>query len=195
MSTSRMLVRGARLIDGEVTSILMSGGRITALGEAAEAASLPDDPDQRSKPLTLIEAEGRLVTPPMVNAHMHLDKVRTLSLAGEAALGAYTGPAMGRRHDVDRARVGGEAKLRPGVDHPERPSGALGRRAPRDVARPGVRRRRHHCRTRGHARGGSQVREEFRGLVDLQVVAFPQDGVLRDPGAAELLRGGDAARG
>ena len=30
------------------------------------------------------------------------------------------------------------------------------------------------------------VREEYRGLVDLQVVAFPQDGLLRDPGTAEL---------
>jgi cytosine deaminase len=31
-----------------------------------------------------------------------------------------------------------------------------------------------------------EVREEYRDLVDLQVVAFPQDGLLRDPGAAEL---------
>ena len=30
------------------------------------------------------------------------------------------------------------------------------------------------------------AREEYRDLVDLQVVAFPQDGLLRDPGAAEL---------
>jgi cytosine deaminase len=30
------------------------------------------------------------------------------------------------------------------------------------------------------------VREEYRDLVDLQVVAFPQDGLLRDPGAAQL---------
>jgi cytosine deaminase len=32
------------------------------------------------------------------------------------------------------------------------------------------------------------LREEFRGVVDLQVVAFPQDGLLRDPGAEELVR-------
>ena len=31
-----------------------------------------------------------------------------------------------------------------------------------------------------------EAREEYRDLVDLQVVAFPQDGLLRDPGAAEL---------
>jgi cytosine deaminase len=33
-----------------------------------------------------------------------------------------------------------------------------------------------------------QVRDEFRGRVALQVVAFPQDGVVREPGAAELVR-------
>jgi cytosine deaminase len=33
-----------------------------------------------------------------------------------------------------------------------------------------------------------QAREEFEGTVELQVVAFPQDGVVREPGAAELIR-------
>jgi cytosine deaminase len=33
-----------------------------------------------------------------------------------------------------------------------------------------------------------EAREEFRGIVDVQVVAFPQDGVVRDPGAADLVR-------
>jgi cytosine deaminase len=32
------------------------------------------------------------------------------------------------------------------------------------------------------------LREEFRGVVDLQVVAFPQDGLLCDSGAEELVR-------
>ncbi len=31
------------------------------------------------------------------------------------------------------------------------------------------------------------AREEFRGTVDLHVVAFPQDGLLRDPGAEQLV--------
>ena len=32
------------------------------------------------------------------------------------------------------------------------------------------------------------LKEEFRGVVELQVVAFPQDGVVREPGAADLVR-------
>lgn len=33
-----------------------------------------------------------------------------------------------------------------------------------------------------------KAREEYRGKVDLQVVAFPQDGVVRDPGAEDYIR-------
>jgi len=33
-----------------------------------------------------------------------------------------------------------------------------------------------------------KAREEFKGIVDVQVVAFPQDGVVREPGAYELVR-------
>ena len=33
-----------------------------------------------------------------------------------------------------------------------------------------------------------RVRDEFRGIVDVQVVAFAQDGIVREPGAASLLR-------
>ena len=32
------------------------------------------------------------------------------------------------------------------------------------------------------------VREEFRGIVDIQVTAFPQDGILKDPGTDDLMR-------
>jgi cytosine deaminase len=33
-----------------------------------------------------------------------------------------------------------------------------------------------------------KAREEFKGIVDLQVVAFPQDGVVREPGTADLVK-------
>jgi cytosine deaminase len=32
-----------------------------------------------------------------------------------------------------------------------------------------------------------RMREEFRGIVDVQVVAFAQEGIVREPGAAKLL--------
>ena len=33
-----------------------------------------------------------------------------------------------------------------------------------------------------------RVRDEFRGIVDVQVVAFAQDGVVREPGTADLMQ-------
>lgn len=33
-----------------------------------------------------------------------------------------------------------------------------------------------------------KAREEFKGIVDIQVVAFAQDGIVREPGAADLVR-------
>ena len=32
-----------------------------------------------------------------------------------------------------------------------------------------------------------RVRDEYRGIVNIQVVAFAQDGIVREPGAAELM--------
>jgi cytosine deaminase len=45
-----------------------------------------------------------------------------------------------------------------------------------------------------------RAREEFRCIVDIQVVAFAQDGIVREPGAADLMRqamalGADVAGG
>ena len=31
------------------------------------------------------------------------------------------------------------------------------------------------------------MRDEFRGIVDIQVVAFAQDGLVREPGAKRLM--------
>ena len=42
----------------------------------------------------IVEADGGLVTVPFVDAHLHLDKVRTLPLIGDAALEAYTADGM-----------------------------------------------------------------------------------------------------
>ena len=37
------------------------------------------------------------------------------------------------------------------------------------------------------SRGLLLAREKFRRYCEIQVVAFPQEGIVRDPGAAELL--------
>jgi cytosine deaminase len=135
----------------------------------------------------VVDADGSLVTESFVNAHMHLDKVYTLDRVGQEALSEYTGEAMaGAMTSIGLAsavkRDYDESWIAPNV-----------RRAVEAAAIHGVR---HvlafaDVDTTAGLRGIRPVlaaREEFRGRVDLQVVAFPQDGLLRDPGAEDLVR-------
>ena len=143
----------------------------------------------------VVDAGGGLVTEPFVDAHLHLDKVRTLPLIGDAALRGVHGRRHGRLGPRHRPRPRGQAAL------PRRdpPAARSGRRWP-TALRNGV----LHVQafadvdTAAGLIGVQAVlaaREEFRGRVDVSVVAFPQDGVLRDPGAAELVEEALATRG
>lgn len=134
-----------------------------------------------------IDAAGGLVTESFVDGHLHLDKVHTLDRAGDAALTAYTGEGMGSalraielasavKADYDRSWIAPNA-----------------RRALTEAVRFGVRHVLAFADVDTSARLEGVIpllalREELRGVVDLQVVAFPQDGLLRDPGAEDLVR-------
>lgn len=135
---------------------------------------------------TLLDASGALVMPSFVNAHMHLDKVYTLDVIGDAAVTAYTSGQMG----AAMAAIELAAQVKQGYD--EAAIEARARRCLLSGLRHGVR----HVLAFADVdpRAGLRaitpllrLREEFRGVVDLQVAAFPQDGLLRDPGAEELV--------
>jgi cytosine/creatinine deaminase len=173
-----LVVTQARLRDGRVVDVHCAGGRIAALPPTG-ALPLPPDAD-------VVPADGGLVTEPFVDAHLHLDKVRTLPLIGDAALQAYTADGMAdSARGIDLARAVKQhyrvEALLPNI-----------RQALADGLRFGV----LHVQafadvdTAAGLVGVQAVlaaREEFRGRVDVSVVSFPQDGVLRDPGAAELV--------
>jgi cytosine/creatinine deaminase len=173
-----LVVTGARLRDGKVVDLHCAGGLVTAL---VPTGALPVPVEAE-----LVEAAGGLVTEPFVDAHLHLDKVRTLPLIGDAALQAYTADGMAdSARGIDLARAVKQhyrvEALLPNI-----------RQALADGLRFGV----LHVQafadvdTAAGLVGVQAVlaaREEFRGRVDVSVVAFPQDGVLRDPGAAELV--------
>jgi cytosine deaminase len=146
-----------------------------------------------------LDAEGGLVTESFVNGHMHLDKVYTLDRVGDAALTAYTSSAMaGARTSIDLASAVKDHYDRAWIE-------VNARRALREAVRHGVR---HvlafaDVDTKAGLEGVIPLltlREQLRGVVDLQVVAFPQDGLLCDPGAEELVaeavrRGADVVGG
>jgi cytosine/creatinine deaminase len=139
------------------------------------------------KAATELDAGGGLVTESFVNPHLHLCKVWTLPMMEEEALKAYQGEGMGRamsgielaskikeKYAVSWIAVNARRAVALAALH-----GNLHIRAFADVD--------SKARLEG-VKALMQIRDEFRGIVDIQVVAFAQDGIVREPGAAELMR-------
>ncbi len=177
--TESILITQAQLrreVPGELTSLLIQDGRIAAIdkGNQAEAARV-------------IDAGGNLVTESFYNPHLHLDKVYTLDRMDEMALESYQAAGMGKAMNAIElaARVKDEydqAWILPNV-----------RQALQLAARNGN----THIRALADVDNKAKLegvkalltaKQEFAGVVDLQVVAFPQDGVVREPGAEQLVR-------
>ena len=135
---------------------------------------------------TEIDARGNLVTESFVNPHLHLCKVWTLPMMEEEALRAYQGEGMGKALSGIELASKIKEKYAEGwiVENARRAvalaalHGNLHIRAFADVDA--------KARLEG-VKALLRVRDEFRGIVDLQVVAFAQDGIVREPGAAELM--------
>ena len=149
-------------------------GRITAIAARLDGSGA-----------TEIDAGGNLVTESFVNPHLHLCKVWTLPMMEEEALRAYQGEGMGK------ALSGIELASKIKEKYAEAWINA--RRAVALAALHGNLHIRAFADVDGKARLEGvkaliRVRDEFRGIVDLQVVAFAQDGIVHEPGAAELMR-------
>jgi cytosine deaminase len=161
---------------GRRADIAIAGGRIAAIGEHLAGAAAAE-----------IDARGGLVTESFVNPHLHLCKVWTAAMIDELAMQAYHGGAMARAADAIElaARVKeryDESWITPNARRAVALAalhGNLHIRALADVD--------SKARLEG-VKALLKVREEFRGVVEVQVVAFAQDGIVREPGAAELLR-------
>jgi cytosine deaminase len=172
-----LLIRNAKLIDDKQSNdILIRSGVIQEIGKDLSA----DD-------TKTIDAMGGLVTPPFVNPHFHLCKVWTLPMLGEEALLAYQGSGMSDASTaIDLAARVKELyeaswiieNARRAVAHAAL-YGNLHIRAFADVD------------TKAKLEGVKAliaVQEEFKGIVDIEIVAFPQDGIAREPGADVLMR-------
>ena len=164
-----LIIRHARLHrrDGFV-DIAVKDGRFARI-----AGELATDSAQRE-----IDAAGRLVVPPFIDAHVHLDAVLTVGQPRYNATGTLLEgiqiwserkPSL-TREDVKKRAL---EEIRWEVAQ-----GTLYIRSHVDV-----------CDTELTAlKALLEVREEVRDICDLQIVAFPQDGILSFPGGQELMR-------
>lgn len=164
-----LLLTGARLAGGERADVLLRAGLIHRVA----AAGAIDAADARREDLA-----GLLLLPSLVEGHVHLDK----TLLGFGWAPHRAGGSVLERIEAEKA-LRRELQL---------PAAERGRQLAERVVALGTGRMRSHVDvdTEVGLSGVEsllELRESLRGLLDIQLVAFPQSGILRDPGTAELL--------
>ena len=168
-----MLIRNATLPDGRTgVDLLVRDGRIAAVGEQLFAHQPPP------ADVELIDADGWLLSPPFVDAHFHLDSTLSYGLPRVNASGtllegiALWGelkPLLTQEALIERAMQYCDWAVAKGL---------LAIRSHVDI-----------CDDRLLAvRALLEVKQRVAPYLDLQLVAFPQDGLLRAPGALANLK-------
>ena len=160
--------RNARLKgDPVLKTILVEHGTITDICEKAE---VPKDAE-------VVDVEGRLVIPPYVDPHLHLDYVFTADRGQQNGTGTLF-EGIQRWSESKGTMTVGQMKERiySGI-RKEMLQGVQAIRTHIDVTEP----------TLTGLKAALEVREEVRDLLDLQIVAFPQEGMYAYKGGAELV--------
>lgn len=173
-----VLIKRARL-RGKPESLVdigVAGGRILALEE-----NLAGDAK------ISIDAQGNLVTESFVNPHLHLCKVYTRQMMDEEALTDYHAEGMGKAMTTIElaARIKekyDEAWIIKNVRKAVAQAAIYGNTHIRALA---------DVDSKAHLEGVKaliRARAEFKGIVEMQVCAFAQDGWVREPGVDKLMR-------
>jgi cytosine/creatinine deaminase len=165
---TRLLIRNVRTGAGGALDILIEGGRIVrvgALGEAPDGCAFED-------------GAGLLALPGLVEGHTHLDKTHW----GLPWYRNVVGPRL-----VDR--IENERRWRATSGHD---AGAQSLALARAFLAAGTTRLRTHVDVDTeaglrHLHGVLATRETLEGPMEMQIVAFPQSGVLGRPGTDALL--------
>ncbi|MEM6825827.1 MAG: cytosine deaminase, partial [Pseudomonadota bacterium] len=174
-----LIVRGGTLPDGRITDIGINGAVIAAVDDLSGADAG-----------AVIEASGDLVTPPFVDPHFHMDATLSYGLPRLNASGTL----------LEGIGLWGELKEVMTLDDVRDRALAYCDWA----ASMGLLAIRSHVDTCDERLLGVEalldVRERVRPYIDLQLVAFPQDGVFRSSNAWEntiraLDRGVDVVGG
>ncbi|MFZ3127536.1 MAG: amidohydrolase family protein [Rhodoferax sp.] len=163
-----LLVHHATLPDGRTgMSVAVQDGRITAVAQGLQAPAAET-----------VDAQGLLLSPPFVDAHFHMDATLSYGLPRVNASGTL----------LEGIALWGELKPQLTFDAlVERAltycdwavaQGLLAIRSHVDVCDPRLL----------AVQALLDVKRQVAPYLDLQLVAFPQDGALRDPQAMETLQ-------
>lgn len=164
-----LLVRNARLRKKRgLVDIAVKDGKIVKISKGI-----------KGKAKKVIDAGGSLVTPTFIDPHLHMDK----ALISEVVRENKTGTLMEaieiiwekkKRYTLaDNISRAGRV-IEWGITH-----GTTIFRTHVDVDTVGGLK---------PLRGVLEARKRYRDVADVQIVAFPQEGILQDPGCEELMR-------
>lgn len=166
--TASLLIRNVRPNAGPALDILIENGRISRMAKDIAAPA----------GVTVEDGRGDIAIPGLVEAHAHLDK----SLWGMAWYVNEVGPKLLDKIDNER-----ESKKRLDLDP--------ARQSARQTVQSSMMGSTH---TRSHVdvdtdlglwgvEGIMKTREDYADIMDIELVAFPQSGLLRRPGTLELM--------
>ncbi|HUA48545.1 MAG TPA: cytosine deaminase [Solirubrobacteraceae bacterium] len=161
-----LIVRNARLLDGRLLDIAVQGTRFTRIGPALDLDAT-----------TVVDAEGRLVTAPLVDCHLHLDASLTAGrprfnesgtlIEGIEVWGELK-PTLTEQDVYDRASE---------IVRWSAAQGTLWIRAHADVS----------GENDAMVRGLLRLRDDVADMCTIQVTAFPQDGLYANEGDERRL--------
>lgn len=152
----------------ERTDVLVLAGKIQAIGQSLSHPSV-----------MVYDAKGALLLPSFIDAHVHLDKTRI----GDAQ----------RLHHVKTATVAeramNERRLRHELSHDPF---KFGSNLVEQLALCGTTHIRSHIDIDSdiqlkHVEAILKVKDRYQGLMDIELVAFPQSGIVKDAGVNKLM--------
>lgn len=162
-----VLIKQARLNDGEaLQDIAIENGKIVKIAPTIDEAANE-----------VIEAEGRVLIPGLVESHIHLDK----------ALIADREP---NKSGTLKEAIQVTAKLKPTFTEEDVYNRA--KQALEMIIRRGATTVRTHSEF-DPAQGFTgfkmilKLKEEYKDMIDMQVVAFPQEGIFKAPGTEKMM--------
>ena len=163
-----LLIRNVRPMAGPATDVLVINGKIAAIGTNL-------DPPEG---IVAEDGGGDLLLPGLIEAHTHLDK----SLLGQPWYKNEVGPRLLDKIDNER-----QNKRKLGMD-PYRQSF---RQTVQSSQFGSTHIRSHVDVDTDHGMWGIEgimrMREECSAIIDVEIVAFPQSGLLRRSGTLELM--------
>jgi cytosine deaminase len=164
-----LIFRQARLSDdGPLLDVAIESGRLAAIAPHVHASAAPANE---------IDAAGRVLIPGLIESHLHLEKAfvkdrkpnRSGTLMEAIAVTAALKPTFTREDIEERSRRVLKMLVGHGSTH--------------------VRAHAEFDPSQGFTGFDTvlDLKREYRDIIDIQVVAFPQEGILKAPGTDQMM--------